>query len=347
MQPEPISVSLKKMLPIWGILMLVVFISLLTIRFRAVQFLEAGVYQQEQVSAIANIHYHAGEKIWLELAEGAVDIQSDELSGKLGEFSDSQRLEEAKELFQESLKVYPELKGPHRKLAQLEYWDGNEAEAYYHLGHEFLLDKKSTKAIIHFGTAYDLEPDNLKYLVQFGNALAAQGRWDEVQEIVETAPEGILESTDGVALVARNHLVNRRFNKGLALLDKLIEMDAGNERSIDLFINAYQDRNDDAEKLKYLLDQMIEASAVSARSYHRLAVDLTRSENYDSALKAINQALNLQPNNALLLVDKALILKQLGRDFEAQRTYDRALEINFDFVTELIKSQIYRPLDDL
>ena len=92
---------------------------------------------------------------------------------------------------------------------------------------------------------------------------------------------------------------------------------------------------------------MIQASAVSARSYHRVAVDMTDSQNFEDALTAIDQAIILQQNNPLLLVDKSLILKQLDRNFEAQRVYDRALAIDFNYVTSLVESEAYQPLEEL
>ena len=60
-----------------------------------------------------------------------------------------------------------------------------------------------------------------------------------------------------------------------------------------------------------------------------LGTSLQMLEQFEDAERALNQALTLEPNNFLLMHSYSLVLKELGRNQEAEQWLKKAKKYNF------------------
>jgi tetratricopeptide (TPR) repeat protein len=93
-----------------------------------------------------------------------------------------------------------------------------------------------------------------------------------------------------------------------------------------------------SEEIKSRLDEYgerlksLESFGVQLKfdDYFNQATDFYYKGKYESALKAIEEAIRMKPDNAMVWYNKGVTLGKLGRHGEALKAYDRAIELKPD-----------------
>lgn len=345
-----ITESFKRMLPVWAIMLVTVLGSLYMIRANAVRYLENGLYAQENAGDIAEVRYFAGLKVWRELAsESEGSGTEDNLTGSLGEFKNDPRIKEARDHFQASIDAFELHPGNHQKLAQLAFWEGNQAEAFYQIAQEFLIQKRNSqaKANLNGALAFADDDERKKINIALGRIARVEENWEDLESIVLSDPEFADYSPNAKLLMAEYYYHTRQFDSAIESVTSVLEQNPGNSDAATLYMNIFATNTDADERLSWLLNNLDQADTVNAQIYHRLSRHFFENQLVEKSLEAIDRAIAVQPYNMQLILDKAVIVNELGREAEARRLLSQAISLDFRVFTDLIKNEYYQNLSEL
>lgn len=174
----------------------------------------------------------------------------------------------------------------------------DDEEATYNIGvASFSLYEKTQEknyledALVYFDSVLARNPENITYLIQKGRCLLDMGRFDEGLQYLDRALW--INPSDGITLM----------NKGIALYQLSRHEEA--LRYFDLVISHYPEHS-----APWLMKSRIHLEG----------------KQLDLALDEINQAIKLSPEESRSWEQKAVILRTLGREEEAQIAEEKAQE---------------------
>lgn len=345
---EKLILDLRKMLPVWLIMLTLVIGALFAIRANAVHYLEAGIIEQSHAPSVAEVTYLAGVHTWRQVVKKVeTSAKQGDFIGKPGELSGDPLVEKALEQFSKTLEIFPLVPDTHTKLAQLEYWNGNEAQAYFHLAKEALLQNNLQRAEYNLSHAILLEPENQEFQLSLASNFARQYRWDKAKEISESLTMDVEKSAEALQLLARIRLAEGDKNGALELTEKALKVNPSLAESYEIYLSIVFDRDDLLERLAFLEENLKGSTFNSPTIYHQIGLLYIEKESYEDALRLYEQVVLMVPQNVRILVEKAFILAKLNRQAEARLLLERALSINYDGFIEYLQDEKFDQIRDL
>jgi len=343
---ESFGANLRRMAPVWAIVLATAVAAMFMIRESGRRLLERGYYSQADTCQVGEIKYLAAMKIFRAMS-GEIDAQAkaDPLAAStLGALRGDARIADARALLEESLVHCPIIKGAHEALAAVEWWDGNEALAHFHLGLEHRAVGETAMARTEFETASAMEPSNVDYLLALAEELMRENRAPDAVAILADAPEAARDSATGLRIRASEAAMRSAWTEALDLGKRSLDAEPGNGDTIDQVLRYGDIAGVKRETTLWVADNLRKAVAPQARSWHAVAGILLDLGENDAALDAIDHAIAIQPNGVNLLMDKALILFALGREAEAVRAIELAVEKDYRWYFKLLAEARFAPL---
>ncbi len=338
----------KRMLPVWLIMVSLVVGSLFVIRYQAVSYLEAGIIESSHAPAVAEVAYNAGVHDWRKLV-ALVDEKrrTDDLVGKVGELKGNPLIADAKEHFMKSLVVYPYNLDVNAKLAQLEFWDGNESTAYYFLGEEALVSGLHKKAEYNFSKALELEPDNLKYKVSLSANFARQGLWDKAKEVSDTFYASVDDHAEAQRLLARIEIQDNDLIPAIQYIERAIELEPTNSEGYEIYFSIIGSGDELINRLVWIEEKLNAASTVNPTSFHRVALLYKNAGAYEDSLRVYNKLTTIIPQNVRILIEKAFVEAKVGNNERARLSLERALSLDYGIFIDYFQQSQFDSIRDL
>lgn len=345
---ERFKADLKKMLPVWLMMVVLVLGSLWAIRMKAIGYLEAGIIESSHAPSVAEVAYDSGVHEWRKLvAKIEEGKKSDPLFGKLGELKGNPILAKAKERFEKALLVYPTTPDAHTKLAQLEYWDGNEAEAYYHLGEEALLAANYVRAEINFLNASKIEPENIKYTISLSANYARQEKWSEAKALAQSFANDVANNAEASRLLARIEIAENDLNAATEHIENALKADPSNSEGYEIYFSLFQNSPDVLERLKWVEKNLEQTTAITPTTYHRIALIYKYNGAYEDSLRVYNKLTTVASQNVRILIEKAFVEAELGKREQARFTLDRALSLDYGIFIDYFQEKQFDSIREL
>ncbi len=246
--------------------------------------------------------------------------------------------------------------------------DPEDADAWFSKGSVLLTMERYDAAVTSFDEVTDLDPNRSEAWYKKGLALEALGRNDEADAAFEQARELGLEVEPSSSLVLKNvvsvgedefiEMANdgdeTETFEGLILTidgaesvvlpgftldpgDRIrFHLGEGESNETDVYLNGYLALDDVSGNLTLrdsagTLDKFAAYWTPEATSEHWVekGQQLQSTESYEDALDALNNAIDVDPQNAMAWLSKAQILgPNLGRYNESLEACDKAIEID-------------------
>lgn len=337
--------DLRKMLPVWIVVTVAAVGSLAAVRLSGVNYLRRGAYSHADTCQVAEIHFQAGTMLWRAIAADAKPPEATQrLETSLGIRRGDERVAEARAKFHEALRLCPHLAGAHELLADLAWWDGDQALTHYHLGMEHLRAREINEARIELQAAWQLAPADTAIAQALLDVITRQERWDEVGEFLDSASPELRESPE--ALRAQAHLAGLEGNRELAtmLLRQALDTRPGWHPAVADLVRYEGELGNYLDAGNWLMTNIDKAVAPEAHDYHGVALLFEQGGHDEQALEAIDRALAIANHSILLMMEKALVLSRLGRYEEAKLMVEAALDTNAHEFLRILQEKRFESL---
>lgn len=350
LQPETVRTALRRMLPVWLVVFATAAGAIFLIRESGRRFLEAGYYSQADTCNVGEIKYLAAMKIFRALSADAaargkdVDATNFAKASTLGAFRGDARIAEARALLKEAILRCPPIRGADEALAAIEWWDGNEALSHRHLGEEHRRLGETSMARTEFETALGLEPENTEYLLALAEELTREQRVADAAALLRTAPPQAADSPPALRILAKEAGEAGRLDEAIDFVKRALEAEPGHGDAINDLVRFGNVSGKTLETCQWAAGNLRTARAPEARSWHSLGQNFMRIGSHDLALDALDQAFAIAPNSVGVMMDRALVLHELGRDSEAVRVMELAISKNYQQYFRLLKDARFEPL---
>jgi tetratricopeptide (TPR) repeat protein len=233
----------------------------------------------------------------------------------------------------------------------------SKAGGYYRDGKKYFANGNYEEAVKNFAAAIDENPNRAEYYIDYGMALIGLTRYDEAIEQFENI---IMDKK--IAIVLENNKRALR-GKGIAYLNILDYREAIKQfdqalkirvlSELDMDILYYKGRalissgayKEAAETYTDIINQFGEkANILADRAY-----TYQRTGEYDKGLDDYDKAIALEANNYEYFFGKFYLLRQMGRDDEANEVLSKAAQIEVKTKADkfmLAKIHFYQGLYD-
>jgi len=210
-------------------------------------------------------------------------------------------------------------------------------QAHYDLGVNWLKAGDAEKALRAFQQAYSIKPDEPKILVGLAAAYLQKKDYKQAYRYAKMAVASDDEETRNEALLIAGKSAYHlgRFGEARALLTKAV--DAMPDRAdawmwLGLAAYAMQDYDSAIEALEKAVQ--LDPSPVARLN---LGAAYLAAKRFSDAEQVLTQVVLEDPQNAEAWYNLGWALKALARDAEAQRAWKRALELGYEPARSLVK----------
>ena len=339
--------DIVRMLPVWLIVFVTVAGALFVIRANGARYISAGIYSQRDTCQVAEIRYEAGRRLWREMIE---EIGSREAADRgrssLGQLKGDPRIVSARTELLAALEACPRIRGPHGILSDLAWFEGNTGAMHYHMGMEHVAAREWDEALAEFRSAAEIDPEKMEYVLAQAEMAARREQWNEAEQaIARLNGSPLMESAGALRVRAVLALRDEQPDESLAAWRDALEKEKGHADTVRALYQAYWPREDKVQGARFIEQQLDDAQAPEAESYHLASLLYMEKEEYASAVKAIDKAIAIAPNNIFLLFDKAIMLHRLGDDAGARDAGHRAMNMDPVRFWEKVDNARFNPLD--
>ncbi len=177
--------------------------------------------------------------------------------------------------------------------------------------------------------ASDQDSDFSRLEVKGYIILVADGKYISEAIVFSGRAEKYLHKIiDDIKKVLKDNIadIEREYSRVLDSYDGDVSKLRGTRKSLDslaLNINKTLEPHTGRSQMK-----LSDAERRMAQEKYNKAIQAGRSRNYEEALVAYDEALNIDPKHFQSLFNKAVVLQMLGRVGDALTCYDKALEVN-------------------
>lgn len=338
-----LAADLRRMAPIWGLIALAAFGSLMAIRYSGRSYLERGIYEQANSCEVARVHKHAAERTWRKFAAELTEANREAESSK-GAFANDPRLTEAIERIESAIDLCERLPGAHSYRADFAWWQGDVARTHLHQGLEHVTLEEWDNALVELEAAFLEDPTELRASEGLLRVHLMRDDLERAAEFLETAPPAVLESTRGLQTLAyiaeqENDLLAAREYYRAALRQR-----PGDRTLILRFLRNHQLTDEAEAGADEAMEFLRTARAPEADPYHAVGLAYGDVGAYEKALDAINRALAIQPNSATLLMERAALLYELDRLPEARAASREALSRDPGYFARTVHAERFERL---
>jgi protein O-mannosyl-transferase len=192
--------------------------------------------------------------------------------------------------------------------------DRERAETFRRLGDILVLDNRTDEAIEQFQKSLEIEPQNAPTLANYGIVLADKGDYEKavekLQESLDMAPNNVrAQSRLGMSLRKLG-----KANEAIEALARAVQLNPNDGKTREELAIAFLMVDDQAGAVSQI-QQALALDRRSSNAHNLLGTMLAQQGNFDTAIKAFELALELDPDNA----GAAKNLKQIREHLEQRK----------------------------
>lgn len=327
--PPPFLRDLKRMAPVWGVVVATAIIVALTMR-------QVGEAQLRQASTLsrnacnyAQVLFNAGYQRMNSVRElaGEARLEGETLDEPaLGILRGNEHLEAVKGRFLRALELCPSLAESHRSLSVLAWYEGNASEAYYHLASWQMNTNRLAEARVHFEMAREENPESRQALLGLVDCLLRLGRVADAREQVAGAEEQMQRTPRGQLLLGELLYRERRLDEAAehlraGLLDYPVDRNA-----VATLYRIARDTGDLRPTADFLLGLGDQGERTITEAYDLAGSLYSELGDHPQAEIAYGRALELFPNNVDILFKMSVTLHHQGKYAEARDVARQAID---------------------
>jgi superkiller protein 3 len=206
----------------------------------------------------------------------------------------------------------------------------NNAIAHSALANVLLTRHKVKEAMYHCQIALSLDPKNYNTLIRIArtyNMLDEKNKAvDALRRAIKVNPEYVIAYNDLYIIL----LLTGKAEEGLKEYRKAVELDC-NKDNVE-FHYVFAKALDEQGHYDEAIIQYYQVLRIQPRNDFARAMILLRQGKTDDALNYFKEVIRLQPNNAKAHYQLSLILKQKGFTEEANRHYQKAVQLTLNMM---------------
>jgi tetratricopeptide (TPR) repeat protein len=342
----PLSHDLKRMAPVWGIVVLTALVVVFGMRYISLNFLENALTANQSGCDYAALYVAAGRKKMegIRIEQASLRSQQPDLkTPSLGIMKGDESLVPAKADFQRALELCAVNAEPHRYLATLEWYEGNASAAYYHLAELQRTEEGAEAAVDSLMMALDEDPDNEAALRALALTYRELGRLQDAVALVEGREEQMRHTPEGEIALGRIYLSAGRFDDAEKLLREGLQENPSDVPAMKDLHALFVRRSAQEEGAEFFLSLGSEERPTVGDAAH-LAASLYRSVgNLEMEEKSLRRVLDYFPNNVSIMFDLARNLHEQKKMNAAADMLTAALEKNPTITMKRIEEAGFRP----
>ncbi len=172
-----------------------------------------------------------------------------------------------------------------------------------------------------------VDPENPDLNYHLGLAYKDQGDYDTALQYLEKAAEMKTDNPDIAFNLGVVYFELEKYNDAITQFQKTLSLDSTRADAwLNLGITAF--KVEDYATAQKAFEKYTQLKDTDPQGYHFLAISILDAKgNLEDALKAVDAAIALDPNNPDYYNLKGVILKQLGRTQESLEMFKRAQEL--------------------
>ena len=200
-----------------------------------------------------------------------------------------------------------------------------------------------TEIIEHREKSIELAPNHVPFQISLAKTYQLAGRLFDAIQLLEDVTQKSPENPDAWIALSKIYQQGNDLDKAIAMCKKAIEIDPTNQSNLTYYANLLVE-NGDYKAATDVAERLTKTDAQNADAYHLLAKSLIGLNRKDEAIKALERAQHLSPDNVALELEKINLLELTkGKEiaFQALRQlsdkYHDNIEIQTTFAKELVK----------
>ena len=337
---HPLGEDLRRMAPVWGIVVGTAVVAVFAMRFISMNFLANALTAGKSGCDYSNLYVAAGRKRFETLrTDGAkLRFQAPDLSQpSLGLLAGKKELEAALVDLHKAADLCAVNKEAHYSLATAEWYAGNASAAYYHLGIAQQIEAHPDAAAISLQTALDQDANNREAQRALASVYRDLGRNAEALALVEKGGTEF-ESTASGKLAAGMVMAaaGRRTEAEKLLREGLLESPTDTTAIRELFVlMGARGAHKEAGDFFFSLGEGGKLPPPDA--YHFAAMAYEAAKDLPNQEKALRRGALMSPNVAVFPFELAVNLSKQNKRAAARDELRRALDRDPEYVMRRIK----------
>lgn len=332
--------DVKRMLPIWGMVVATAVIVVLSLRYAGVMHLKQAAYAQPNACDFARVHVAAALQRMDGIRESAATLRYEQISGDptaldrsaLGILEQDKVATEAREKLMEALQLCPIDPDAHYKLSLLEWYLGNAGDAYRHLGDYHRLAEDLSSALLSYRMALEEAPEDVQVISGLALTLSQTGQAQEATGLVRQHEGALKLTAEGQLVLGRILLRSGNAAEAEAYLKQGLQSRPADRLAVLDLVQLLRDKTDSRAGAEFLMTFAGENRETVPEAYHAAAGLFRRVGNLEGEEEALRRTLKLAPRNADVHFQLAVNLYRQGKYSEARDQVNTAAQHNLDAV---------------
>ncbi len=326
---SPFLRDLKRMAPVWAIVVVTAIIVAITMR-------EIGQAQLRQATALsrnactyAEVLFNAGYQRMNSIRElaGERRLEGETLDEPaLGILRGNERLHWVMERFERAVELCPSRHEAHRSLAVLKWYEGDASAAYYHLASWQMQTDRLAEAQIHYEMAREQDPENRQALMGLIECLLRMGRLADARAQIAGNEEELRRTPRGTLLLGEIYWREGQLEQAEEHLRAGLREYPVDRGAISNLYSLARRTGELRPTADFLFSLGDHHDRVATEAYDLAGGLYMELEDYRAAERAYRRALELFPNNVDILFSASVALYKQDKYAEARDTVRLAIE---------------------
>lgn len=350
--PRALMADLRRMAPVWAIVLVGVAGTLFILRQTGRKYIERGLYEGGDACTVAGIRASAGSMLFAKLkldaeAKRRAASSRDPASLRedaLGLMKGDPRLPVARGHLEAAARLCPGYEAHYLDLSEMALWDGDRGMAHLLLGRYHLARGERAEARDEFTLAVEGLPGDPAPRIALAAVLIDDGETSAAAARTEDIRDAMAKSAEGIAVLARLASIDRRDDEALRLVVDGLHLEPSNAALMDQLRTLAQGLGDAPRAAKIYGEIARLPGSHRAGMHHLAGIYFTQAGLHAEAEAELREAAALAPNNVGVIFDHAVSLWRTGRYDAARDAYNRARAVDLEQAVLLRRDSPVDPL---
>lgn len=337
---QPFGEDLRRMAPIWGVVMATAVAVVFSMRFISMNFLTNAVTASQSGCEVADLYVSAGTKR-LESLRGAgaqLRAKSPDLSKpSLGILAGRTQLDDARADFRRATELCAINVDAHYGLASVEWYAGNASAGWYHLGMAQRLSRSFESAMVSLQTALAEDPKNMAAQRELALVYRELRRAPDALELVEKGGDDFVATSEGKVAAGMVYSAAGRRDDAERLLREGLPGTPTDIPALRELSGLMMSRGAAREAGDFFASLAEGGQTTTADAWHLASVGYRAANETALEEKVLRRAVSLAPNNPNVIFDLSANLYRQGKKSAARDELRRLLDRDQDFVMRRIQ----------
>ena len=336
----PLMSDLRRMLPVWGIVVGTSVVCALGMSWVANARLAQAIAGEPDACDIAQVEFNAGRR-HVDVIRSRVekDRSADRTKladSSLGAAKDDPAIAKAIAHLERALQICPARSDAHVEIATLRWYAGERAPALYHLGLYWLALDRRSDALDALTLAAAADPGAVEIQLAYALCLAELGRAEEALAIVGGREAELAKDTKNQLVLGRVFAKTGESERALAVLKPALKADPSDIYAVQALADLFMKEKKFREGADFLNEVGKGPLPFTAVGYHLTAIMAREAGDRPMALAALRETARLAPYNADIHWELSVEEYQNGNKSVARDRLRRALELDANKVLDNI-----------